>query len=225
MNREAWIRARRQINEQRMDTLFAPIYDERWGATIDPTHRRFVTHFLSLLPPSARVMDAACGTGKYWALLLDAGCRIVGVDQSAGMLRRAGEKHPGVQAEKLGLQELSFENEFDGTICIDAMENVFPEHWPLVLANFHKALTVPSLLYLTVELPQDDLPEIFEAAVKAGLPVTDGEYLKEGGYHYYPGLEQVRRWVEAACFVLVGEAVGDGYYHLLLRKFSGGESV
>jgi SAM-dependent methyltransferase len=201
-----------------MDTLFAPIYDDHWGATIDATHRRMVSHFLTLCPSQARILDAACGTGKYWSLLLEAGCTVLGIDQSTEMLRRANEKFPQVPVEKLGVQELCSKSDFDGVICIDAVENVFPEDWPVVLSNFYRTLRPAGLLYLTIELPEEDLREVLEAAVKAGLPVVEGEYVKEGGYHYYPNIDEARRWLEGAGFGPIYEAVGNGYHHYLLRR-------
>jgi len=50
-------------------------------------------------------------------------------------------------------------SEFDGAICIDAMENVFPEDWPRVLANLKHAVRPGSPVYLTVELTEDDLAD------------------------------------------------------------------
>jgi len=218
MDRAAWIREQRRINEERMDMLFAPIYDEHWGGHITPTHQRMVERFLALLPSRAHVLDAACGTGKYWPLLLQTTHSLLGIDQSGGMVRRAQAKFPEVPTEKLGLQELSFQDTFDGIVCIDAIENVFPEDWPPVLQNFYRALQSRGFLYLTVEIPEDDLPTVFQTAVEAGLPVVEGEWVHEGAYHYYPTVDQVRAWVEAAGFVLLDEAVGDGYHHLLLRR-------
>lgn len=218
MDRTAWIRERRRINEERMDTLFAPVYDERWGGYINPTHQRMIECFLALLPPHAHLLDTACGTGKYWPLMLQNGRSLLGIDQSAGMLRQAKAKFPEVPVEKLGLQELSFRDTFDGITCMDAIENVFPEDWPRVLHNFHRALKPYGLLYLTVEIPEDELPTVFQEAVNAGLPVVEGEWVHNGAYHYYPTMEQVRAWVEAAGFDTVDEAEGDGYNHMILRK-------
>ncbi len=214
-DRALWIAARRRINEQRMDTLFAPGYDNDWGE-INPTHRSMITRFLSMCPARPRILDAACGTGKYWPVLLDAGARIIGVDQSGGMLRQAQAKFPDVPVEKIGLQEISIAGEFEAAICIDAMENVFPEDWPSVLANLSRAVRPGGPVYLTVELPEDDLADVYAAALAEGQPIVSGEYLKDGGYHYYPELSQVRSWVEASGMIIVGEATGDGYYHLLL---------
>jgi SAM-dependent methyltransferase len=168
------------------------MYDAHWGATTAPLHRHMVERFLDLCPAPARILDAACGTGKYWPLLLGRARTVVGIDQSWGMLQRARAKFPAVPIRKLGLQELAEVDAFEGIACIDAMELVCAEDWPRVLANFHRALIPGGVLYLTVELPQPDLADVFRAAVDAGLPVIAGEYVKGGGYHYSPGLNRSR---------------------------------
>lgn len=216
MDRLSWIAERRRANEQRMDLLFAPGYDEHWGE-INPAHRAMLSRLLGACPSGARILDAACGTGKYWPLMLAAGAHIAGIDQSAGMLRQAQARFPGVPVRKLGLQEMTFEGDFDGAICVDAMENVAPEDWPAVLANLRRALRPGGPLYMTVELPEDDLAEVTASAVRGGFPVVTGEYLKAGGYHYYPAVPQVLHWVEASGFSVIHDTTGDGYRHLLLR--------
>jgi SAM-dependent methyltransferase len=199
-----------------MDTLFAPAYDANWGS-INASHRAMITRFLGLCPASPRILDAACGTGKYWPLLQQAGAQIVGVDQSGGMLRQASAKFPDVPVQKTGLQELGFVGEFDGAICVDAMENVFPEDWPVVLANLIRAVRPGGPVYLTVELPEADMEDVYASALAGGQPVVPGEYLKDGGYHYYPELSQVRDWAEAAGAAFIADLTADGYYSLLLR--------
>src|SRR6266540_5090355 len=114
MDRPTWLKEKRRRAEERMDTLFAPIYDDNWGGYINDSHRMMLERFLTLCPPGGAILDAACGTGKYWPILLASGCAIRGIDQSAQMLLRAQAKTPGVPAEKLGLQELRFVETFDG---------------------------------------------------------------------------------------------------------------
>jgi ubiquinone/menaquinone biosynthesis C-methylase UbiE len=94
--RRRFLDERRAICEQRMDTLHAANYDQRWGSYINPTHRACVDALLALLPSGGLVLDAACGTGKYWPMILGAGLRVMGVDQSQGMLKFAAAKHPEV---------------------------------------------------------------------------------------------------------------------------------
>jgi len=63
VERSEWIAAKRRLAEQRMDTLFAPIYDDDWGASISPTHQRCMQRFLELCPPQSLIRDAGCGRG------------------------------------------------------------------------------------------------------------------------------------------------------------------
>lgn len=217
MERRAWLDERRRVARERYDTLHAAGYDQQeWGA-ISPTHRRFVDQLVQRCPPGGRILDAACGTGKYFGMVLDAGRQVVGTDQSAGMLAQAHAKHPEVPTENVGLQELAFDAEFDAAMCVDAMEHVFPEDWPLVLDNLRRALRPGGHLYLTVELiDEQELERGFAEATASGLPVVRGEHTSRGGgYHYYPSLDQVAAWVRDAGLVAMDSGVGDEYFHLL----------
>ena len=221
MDRTAWLRERRQTAEERHDAIHAFTYDEQYGE-IGPTHRRFVADLLERCPPGGTVLDAACGTGKYFAMVTDAGRRVVGTDQSTGMLARARARFPGVPLEKVGLQELAFDGEFDAVMCIDAMENIPPEDWPRVAANLRRAVGPGGQVYLTVEqVIEAELERVFAEATARDLPVVRGEMVGEG-YHYYPSREQVGGWLEAAGLAVVAEEVSDegdgyGYLHLLTR--------
>lgn len=207
--------------EERMDRLFAPIYDAEWGATISPSHRKFVERFLRLCPPEGLILDAACGTGKYWPMFHATGRTVVGTDQSQGMLDRAHEKFPKVPLHKVGLQELSYAGIFDGAVCIDAMEYIFPEDWPLVLANLRRALKPKRPLYFTVELPDEgEMHDAVASALQSGLPVVEGEYALDGTYHYYPPVAQIRKWIEESGLHVLAEQVGDGYRHFLVQRVS-----
>ena len=83
MDRAAWLRERRQMTEERHDAIHAFTYDEQYGE-IGPVHGRFVADLLERCPPGGIVPDAACGTGRYFGIVLDAGRRVVGTDQSSG---------------------------------------------------------------------------------------------------------------------------------------------
>jgi ubiquinone/menaquinone biosynthesis C-methylase UbiE len=85
-DRRRFLDERREICRQRFDTMHAPVYDDRWGGYVNPTHEACVRTLVASLPAGARVLDAACGTGKYWPTLLAAGLEVVGTDQSQAML-------------------------------------------------------------------------------------------------------------------------------------------
>ncbi|HZB48390.1 MAG TPA: class I SAM-dependent methyltransferase [Mycobacteriales bacterium] len=212
--RRAFLDERRAASARRYDELHAPSYDEHWG-DIDPTHRACVDRLVASTPDGGLVVDAACGTGKYWPQLLAAGRRVLGLDQSAGMLARALAKHPDVPTRVLALQDLARAPELagiaDGLICVDALENVGPEDWPRVLGGLAAVLRPGAPAYLTVELPEEPLPAPVDPRQVAG------ELFAGGGYHYYPDRDRVRGWLAGAGFGTVAQADGDGYWHLLVR--------
>jgi ubiquinone/menaquinone biosynthesis C-methylase UbiE len=221
VDRQAWLRERRQTAEERHDAIHAFTYDDQYGE-IGPTHRRFVADLLERCPPGGTVLDAACGTGKYFAMVTDSGRRVVGTDQSTGMLARARARFPAVPLERVGLQELAFDAEFDAVMCVDAMENIPPEDWPRVVANLRRAVRPGGPVYLTVEQVDDqELDRELADATARGLPVVRGEASREG-YHFYPSRGQVDGWLEEAGLVVVAEehsqGEGYGYLHLLLAE-------
>jgi SAM-dependent methyltransferase len=221
MDRRAWLDRQRLEAEERYD-LLSPTHDED-DSPITPAHRRFVEKVIESCPPGGAILDAPCGTGRYFDMVLAAGRTVVGIDQSAGMLTQARAKHPEVVLEKVGLQELEFDGTFDAAMCIDAMEYVFPEDWPRVLAKLHRAVRGSGLIYLTVEqIDPAEIARVFAEATAEGLPIVHGENIRRGGgYHYYPTQDRVSRWLAAEGLEIVDVGISRartyGYLHILAR--------
>jgi SAM-dependent methyltransferase len=209
-DRGAWLRNLRRVDEHQEDAL-AGDFDAQWGQ-IEPTHQAFVERFLSRVRPGGRVLDAACGPGKYFPMVLASGRRLLGVDHAGAYLAIAAAKFPQVPTAKHDLHDLPYHHEFDGVLCVDAMEFVPPEDWPVVLGRFRRALCPGAWLYLTVELaPGDRVRAGNQAARRSGHPVVDGEVVwdgPDGYYHHYPSMQQVRAWLTAVGFVVEEEAEG-----------------
>ncbi len=220
-SRRGFLDERRTACRQSFDTLYAPGYDEHWGA-LPASHRRWLGEFAAGLSAGAEVLDAACGTGRAWGPLLDAGLRVTGLDQSAGMLAVAAAKYPAVPTMVAGLQELAGMSDlhaaFDGLACLDAMEYIGPEDWPVVLAGFAAVLRPGGRAYLTVELPDPAEAAAIGAPAADGSPVVAGELYDGVGYHYSPAGSDVRRWLAGAGFATRGSEEADGYWHLLLSR-------
>jgi cyclopropane fatty-acyl-phospholipid synthase-like methyltransferase len=217
MDRQAWLDAQQ--------ASAAASYEQGDGeeGPITETHRRFVQAVIDSCPPGGAVLDAPCGTGRYFELLLSAGHTAVGVDQSAGVLARARSRSVEVVLKKVRLQEMAFEREFDAALCIDAMEFVSPEDWPVVLSNLRQAVRRGGLIYLTVEqIDPAEVKSAFAEAQAEGLPMVSGETRRGSGYHHYPTTELVLEWVAAEGLQVVDEDVtrarNYGYLHLLLRE-------
>lgn len=218
MNRNTWIEERIRITEERMDLLSAPSYDDNWSEIKKP-HLEELTTMLKLLPKQPFVLDAACGTGKYWQILLDNGSKIIGIDNSNEMLKKASKKFPNVLIKKGQLQNITYKDKFDGIICVDAMECIVPEHWPIILKKFHQALKRSGKLYLTVELEEEkELINNLEMNKERGLPVVLGEYYLEGAYHFYPRISQVKEWFQNTELSIIEEREEEDYYHFILSK-------
>ncbi|MEM8535085.1 MAG: class I SAM-dependent methyltransferase [Chloroflexota bacterium] len=219
IERTTWLREKRRLAEEQMDALFASTYDEHWVETLTPTHQYFVHLMVSLCPLHGSILDAACGTGKYWPIILNVGISLLGIDQSQGMLACARSKFPQVPMKKIGLQDIRYQNAFNGVMCVDAMEHVCPEDWPLVLYNFHRALKARGYLYLTVQLADDDeIERAYDVGKAMGLPIVPGEWAHEGEYRYHPKLEEVRDWLQSMQFAIQKEDSGDEYYHFFVQK-------
>ena len=221
MKRSDWLAKQRQMVEEGYDMQEGSTYVE--AEEISSTHHQFVSRLIELCPPDGRILDAACGTGGYFGMILASGRQVAGIDQSEGMLKRARARFPEVETEKVGLQQLEKDAQFDAVMCVDAMEFVFPEDWPLVMANLRRALRPGGHLYMTVELvSQRELEKAFADATERGLPVMQGENVFRGGYHFYPPIPQVVAWIDEAGLQVVEDGHSDhgsyGYHHLLARR-------
>jgi ubiquinone/menaquinone biosynthesis C-methylase UbiE len=221
MDRRAWLDERRAAVEAQYDAE-APVYDVEGGEYPTPIHGSFIDRLLATCPERGNVLDAPCGTGKWFGQVVASGRRVVGADQSAGMLAQARAKGLAASLVQVGLQELPFDAAFDGVMTIDAMENVPPEEWPLVAANLRRALKPRGHLYMTVEeLDENAIAAAYEQQSARGLPSLRGEVIEgdTAGYHYYPGRDQAVEWLTGAGFDVVAEELDWhddwGYRHFL----------
>jgi 2-polyprenyl-3-methyl-5-hydroxy-6-metoxy-1,4-benzoquinol methylase len=216
--REAFVQARRDASRERHDAIFATPSDEAWD-DIAPSHARFLGRLLGLTRPGGTVLDAACGTGKYWADIVASGRTVIGTDQLEGVLSVARTAHPEVPTACVALQDLAFEDLFDAVICVDALENIVPEDWPAVLRRLTAAARFGAPVWMTVELSNPTkLEQVYEQARAAGHPVVAGERFDGAGYHYYPPRSSMLAWLEASGLEILEQADGDGYWHLLVCR-------
>ena len=224
MDRAAWLAERQAATRAEYDADAAGYEGHDYPRD---TQVAYVARVLEACPPGGLLLDAPCGTGRYFAQIRAAGRRIVGADQSAGMLAEAEAKGLAEQLLRVALQDLELEDAFDAVLTIDGMENVPPEHWPRVLANLRRAALPGALLYLTVEELADPgvVADARSALVASGVPAVAGE-VTEGevaAYHFYPDRDRVLAWIADAALTVVEErfvaATDDwGYRHFLLRR-------
>jgi SAM-dependent methyltransferase len=224
MERQAWLDERRAAVLDWYDQEAAS-YDEHGYP--NQVQQDWVARLLAQCPVAATILDAPCGTGRYFPIVASAGHRVFGADQSAGMLAKARARGVAIALDQVSLQELPYTGEFDAVMTIDAMENVPPEDWPLVLANLRRAARPGGLVYLTVEeVAEPVVEEAFLTLTQRGQPAVRGEVVDGdvAGYHYYPGRAQVTDWLRAADLQIIDEGFsqedGWGYRHFLLQAGS-----
>jgi 2-polyprenyl-3-methyl-5-hydroxy-6-metoxy-1,4-benzoquinol methylase len=222
MERQAWLAERRAALVAVYDAEAATYGDDEYPWDMQ---REWVARMLGMIPPGGTVLDAACGTGKYFPILAAAGHRVAGADQSAGMLARAQARGIAFSLDRASLQDLSYMRRFDAVLTIDAMQHIPPEDWPGVLANLRGAVRPGGLLYLTVqELEQHHLERAFASLSARGLPAVRGELANgnPAGYHFFPGRDQAVDWFGRQELAIVDEGFGRGngwgHRHFLLRS-------
>ncbi|UCC17366.1 MAG: methyltransferase domain-containing protein [Dehalococcoidales bacterium] len=221
MERSDWIKQMQSKLEHLYD-LGSPRYWTEFGLYPNETQIEYLQMFLERVPARSKVLSAGCGAGRYDGIVMEAGHSVTGIDLSEGMLTRARQVFPKIRYEKLAMQDMDFQNEFDGIICLDAMEHVFPEDWPGIMRRFQLALKPDGLLFFTIERVGDHAKESYERARALGLPVVSGEIADQvdeayeravaadgkgdaedvAAYHYLPSTKQVQTWITQAGLVI-----------------------
>ena len=214
--RVSWLLDKRREVEERYDRVFAADYDLRFPE-VGETHLEFVRLVADTLNEDSWVLDVGCGTGKHWPTVFLSGARIIGVDISAQMLRRAKEKFPYVTLHQQAVQDLSLSEKFDAVLFVDVFEMIGPEDWPLVLGNLRSTLSADGILYFTVPDRPDEtqLEQSLLLSRQRGIPAVLGELAHGLSYEFFPTDSEINEWLGTSTFVVSKEGTGDGYRHYL----------
>jgi ubiquinone/menaquinone biosynthesis C-methylase UbiE len=132
---------------------------EHWASTYDsdPNPHVALEHGPVLDTLAARrgekVLDAACGTGRYAAALHANGVEVVGLDFSPAMLAVARWQVPGVRLIEADLNDpLPFdEGSFDAVVCAQALKHIPDLRAPL--GEFNRILRGGGRLVFSVTHP------------------------------------------------------------------------
>ena len=68
MDRKEFIAYKRNMAVQRYNEIFSKDYDLNWGR-IESVHKENLESLLKTLPKCPDILDAACGTGKYFSIM------------------------------------------------------------------------------------------------------------------------------------------------------------
>lgn len=186
---------------------------------MSPVHRQFIDLWFHLLRPHSTLLYAAFGTGQYWSLLLAHEYSLVGIDPSEESLMRAREKYPKIDLARARLQEVRFQEAFDGVLCGATREIASPEHGPVILMNFQRAIKSAGYLYFAVELAEETEPEdAISIGRHKGSSILADERPRSSGFCYTPMIGQIQGWIHRAGLQIVDDSEADRQHLFLVRK-------
>lgn len=73
--------------------------------------------------PGEQILDVGCGTGQLTAKIAESGAQVIGIDQSAEMIRQAREQFPAIRFEVGDARQLALVETFDAVFSNAAL------HW------------------------------------------------------------------------------------------------
>ena len=101
---------------------WSPAYDQ--PLRLFPVEEPPMRALIETLPPGT-VLDAACGTGRYAAMLADRGHEVIGIDQSGAMLDIARKKLPSADFREGDLTALPLpDRSVDAVVCALALVHI-----------------------------------------------------------------------------------------------------
>ena len=77
---------------------------------------------------ASRILDVACGSGRFTIPLAEAGYRMTGVDISTEFLGLAKSRAPQIDWHQADIRELTWDRAFDGALCFGNSFGYFPRN-------------------------------------------------------------------------------------------------
>ncbi|HSW10125.1 MAG TPA: class I SAM-dependent methyltransferase [Bacillota bacterium] len=181
------------------------------GGGLSAAHQHVLERFIGALRPGEHVLDAGCGTGKYWPAFAAAGLSVTGLDRSVAALRRAREKLPGAEVIRADLRDTPYLPPALRAIwCCDVMECIPPEEWPRVLGHLADSLPPGGLIMVNFASPGPLRLRVRHYLV--------GRRTRVRGYGFLPAGLGLRRILRPMPLETVQWQIGAGYRFWLARR-------
>ncbi|MCF6210600.1 MAG: class I SAM-dependent methyltransferase [Gammaproteobacteria bacterium] len=156
-------------------------YDNNAVAFIESTRlvdmRPLYQRFLPLLPGQAHILDAGCGSGRDAKQFIEQGYKVTAFDASTEIAALA-EKELGQPVSVQRLQEIQYQNQFDGIWACASLLHVPAKELPYVFHRLARALKPNGVIYCSFKYGQGEYEKQsrrFTDMDKVGLRVLVGE--------------------------------------------------
>jgi SAM-dependent methyltransferase len=109
--------------------------------------------FLPLLPERAYILDAGCGSGRDAKTFIERGYQVTAFDASAEIAALA-EKEIGQPVQVQRLQDIQYQNQFDGIWACASLLHVPAKELPDVFRRLARALKPNGVIYCSFKYGQ-----------------------------------------------------------------------
>ncbi|MBZ0098552.1 MAG: methyltransferase domain-containing protein [Taibaiella sp.] len=114
---------------------FAWVYNRYWGSTFSHSMVSVVERLITPLPPHARLLDVACGSGQFAHFMTEKGYQVTGIDGSEALIAFARENAPAAEFIHADAREFrlppsyhaatSFYDSLNHLLTLEDMKTVF----------------------------------------------------------------------------------------------------
>ena len=164
-------------------------YDNNAVAFVESTRlvdmQPLYQRFLPLLPGQAHILDAGCGSGRDAKYFIEQGYKVTAFDASTEITALA-EKELGQPVFVQRLQEIQYQNQFDGIWACASLLHVPAKELPDVFHRLARALKPNGVIYCSFKYGQGEYEtqgRIFTDMDEAGLRIlvdeTETSLIKE----------------------------------------------
>ncbi len=130
----------------------AQIFTER---TFQHDMAEIYNQFLALLPKKTSILDAGCGPGRDAVYFNTLGHDVIAFDASIEMVKISSQKL-GRPTLQMSLQDITFENQFDGVWASASLLHVPFDELREVFEKIHHALKPNGILYFSFKYGHDE---------------------------------------------------------------------
>jgi len=154
------------------------------------------TTFYGLLPKGSCILEAGCGTGRLVKRFKAHGFKVVGIDYSEEMVRKARELVPDVEFLKMDVTKLEFkDNTFEGVMSFGVIVHIDSNKIDKVFSETRRVLKPNGILFLATRSAAEQKRTVEEAGEGGEMAVyyytlkTIKERLEKCGFEIIKGYE------------------------------------